>query len=199
MTKNLLTAAALAMAPLLAQPAFATTITGQYSLSISNVHGGWSPTASSNLSDDLSSHFSESLASVGSSTGILNFYTATPPFFGFGSNDTATITVTFTNLSDGTSSTQSSYSDTATWLANYNNETDSITWSTPKTITVDFKDNLGVNITLIDASDWAIVPKIQFTLIDAPAPTPEPGSLALLGAGLAGLGLLGGARRRRSL
>jgi hypothetical protein len=201
MTPKLVAAVALVVAPVLAQPAAALTITGQYSLSISSVNGGWSPTAASNLSDNLSSPFSENLASAGSSTAALTFYTATPPGFGNGSNDTATITATFTNLSDGTSSAIGSYNDTAVWQANYNNQTDSITWSNSGSeldpIVVQFTDGASLDITLGNASDWSIMPTIKFTLVDTPAQVPEPASLALFGTALAGLGLLTAARRRR--
>jgi hypothetical protein len=126
---------------------------------------------------------------------------ATPPGFGNGSNDTATITATFTNLSDGTSSTAGSYNDTAVWLANYNNQTDSITWSNSGSeldpIVVQFTDGASLDITLGNASDWSIMPTIKFTLVDTPPQVPEPASLALFGAALAGLGLLEAARRRR--
>jgi hypothetical protein len=208
MTPKLVAALALVVAPVLAQPASALTITVQYSLAISNVNGGWSPTAAFNLSDDLSSPFSENLTSAGSATAVLNFYTATPAGSGHGNNDTTTITATFTNLNDGTSSTAGSYNDTAVWQADYNNQTDSITWSNSGSeldpIVVQFADGASLDITLGNASDWSIVPTIKFTLVDTPAHVPEPASLALFGMALAGPGCsrqrdVAGRRSRRGL
>ena len=200
--KSVKTATALLAAPLLAalaQPVSAKTFTGDYTLSISQVSSGWSPTTS-NLSGNLAPSFSETLAS-GASTGALLFYTATPPGSGSGSSDTATITATFTQLSDGTASTSSTYRDTAIWTANYNNQTDSITWNNSGSelnpIVVNFTDGSVLDITLGNASDWSIKPTVNFTFMDAPATAPEPSSLALFGTALAALGLLGAARLLR--
>jgi PEP-CTERM motif len=196
--KHAVIAAALLSAPLLAtiQPVSAKMFAGDYTLSISQISGGWSPKAA-NLSDDLANPFSLVL-NLGSSTGDKDFYTATPPGSGSGKNDTATITVTFTQLSDGSASTLSSYTETAIWEADYNNQTDSITWSDSGSdldpIVVDFVDGAVLDITLVNASDWSIVPEVNFTFVDAPAPVPEPTTLALLGAAFAGLGLLRAAR-----
>jgi hypothetical protein len=155
-----------------------------------------SPTTS-DLSHNLNSPFSETLAQ-GASTGALLFYTATPPGSGSGSSDAATITITFTHLSDGTASTVSSYSDTATWTADYNNQTDAITWTNSGSelnpIVVDFTDGSVLDLTLGNASDWSIKPTINFTYAEVPAAAPEPSSLALFGPALAALGLFGAAR-----
>jgi hypothetical protein len=182
-----LASTALAMAVLAATPfaASAVTITGDYSLGISDVHGSWSPTASGNLGDDFANPFSVGLGTNPGDQSTGYFFTATPPSYGHGSNDTATITATFTSLSDGTASTVGSYIGTATWEANYNNQTDSITWNTPNPLVVDFTDGAVVDITLINASDWAIKPSLTFTLVDGPTPAvPEPSTLSLLGVGL---------------
>jgi hypothetical protein len=110
------------------------------------------------------------------------YFSPLPPASGSGSHDTATITVTFTQLSDGTASTLSSYSDTAIWAADYNNQTDSITWSNSGSdlnpIVVNFTDGSVFDITSGNASDWSIKPTINFTFTEAPAVAPEPSSLA---------------------
>ena len=182
-----LASTALAMAVLAATPfaASAVRITGEYSLGISDVQGNWSPTASGKLHDDFSNPFSVDLGTDPGDQSSGTFFTATPPSYGHGSDDTATITATFTNLSDATASTVASYAGTATWEADYNNQTDSITWHTPNPLVVDFTDGAVVDITLVNASDWAIVPNLSFTLVDAPTPpVPEPSTLSLLGVGL---------------
>jgi hypothetical protein len=95
----------------------------------------------------------------------------------------------------------SSYSDTAIWTADYNNLTDSITWSNSGSdlnpIVVDFTDGSVLDITLRNASDWSIKPTVNFTFTDAPAAAPEPNSLTLFVTALAALGLLGAARLLR--
>jgi PEP-CTERM motif len=194
-----LASTALAMAVLAATPfaASAVTITGNYSLGISDVHGGWSP-ASGNLGDDFADPFSVGLGTNPGDQSTGYFFTATPPNYGYGGDDTATLTATFTNLSDGTASTVASYVGTATWEADYDNQTDSISWNAPNPLVVDFTDGAVVDITLINASDWAIKPSLSFTLVDGPAAhVPEPSTLSLLGVGLGLLATVFARRYRR--
>jgi hypothetical protein len=52
-----------------------------------------------------------------------------------------------------------------------------------------------MDISLGNAQDWTIIPTITFTLLTDPTAAPEPMSVALLGVGLFGLGII---RQRRS-
>jgi len=59
--------------------------------------------------------------------------------------------------------------------------------------------NLGgsyYDVNLYDWNDWNEMPSITFQSVSAPARVPEPGSLAVLAAGLLGLGFVVARRRR---
>ncbi len=134
--------------------------------------------------------------------------------------ETDTLTVTFTNLSIGGIGTIGSLTETATYTAKYSGSelscaagdhvspsrgaTDCIvwtgasnTWNGSTMLSGSLGNDTDLEITLYNATDWSITPKIGFELVDAKTSVPEPGSLALLGTARAGLGMLGFAVRRR--
>jgi len=82
------------------------------------------------------------------------------------------------------------------------NQTDCIVWHNEKTgadsltIPVTLSDGDSLDVTLFNAQDWDITPKISFDLTDPPAPTPIPGALSLFAGGLGVLGLVGRRRKR---
>ena len=95
------------------------------------------------------------------------------------------------------------------YAINYATQTDCITWAgscTPaatggaiktqltNTVAVSFADGAVLDLNLYDWSDWDMQPEISFGFTNAPVPVPEPASLALFAAALAGLAFL---QRRR--
>ncbi len=94
-------------------------------------------------------------------------------------------------------------------------QTDCLTWNATTctatgntttigdTLAITFSDNAVLNVNLYNWSDWNMTPGISFKLVTAPSTgggqttVPEPASVALLGAALAGLGLM--KRRRKSV
>lgn len=173
--------AALAAALLATTPVWATTITGNYSLAITDTTGDWTPSAAANLQGVLNNPFSFGFTSPGDQDSA-SFFIATPPSEG-SRGTTARIIATLSNLSDGTPSISSEYEDDANWFANYSNQTDAIEWVEPGFV-VNFEDGAQADVFFVNASDWAIEPGISFTLTDLPTPAPEPSALALLGGAL---------------
>lgn len=133
---------------------------------------------------------------------------------------TDTLTVTFTNLSIAGIGTIGSLTETATYTAKYSGSalscaagdqvspsrgaTDCIvwtgasnTWNGSTMLSGSPGNDRDLDITLYNGTDWSITPKTAFEFVDAKTSVPEPGSLALLGTALAGLGMLGFAVRKR--
>jgi len=109
-----------------------------------------------------------------------------------------TITVTFSSMElivggNTYTSTQSSYQDTAAYIADYNNDTDSVTW-TSSVVPVTFTNGEVLDIKLYNASDWTIDPEISLTV----SQTPLPAALPLFLGGLSVMGVLGWRRRRKA-
>lgn len=205
-----------------AVPAFATSLTGSYSISEHYTSSQGGPSITYNLSDPFNINLS-----TGTPTSAMNFFTASPRSTCFGSGcsnhiETDLLTVTFSNLSI-LGVTIPTFTQTATFTAKYtgselscavgdgrsptSGETDCVVW-TGASNTFDGSITLfkalgalnpalagqSLEIFLYNATDWNITPKIAFELVSNQVQVPEPATFGLMGAGLAALALL----RRRS-
>jgi PEP-CTERM motif len=221
MSKRLLIATTAAMLTTVsASYATTTTITGTYSASVTETSGkqNFAPAVTTL---GLGSPFSLNLT-VGAATTEQNFISVNPQAGNKGTGTiTGNTTVNFTFLAPSnsavtgvtyTGNTATLSAGVITVSANYElfygttPQSDCITWNattcTDTGITTTIGDTLGVtfadgavlNVNLYNWSDWNMTPGISFQLVKGPTPAPEPASIALSGAGLAGLGVI---RRRR--
>ena len=148
-------------------------------------------------------------SSLGTLTGTVavafNFYDP--------SNSTVT-GVTYSSGANPATLSAGAVNVTANYILAYGNGTDCITWDVAPcsttsantttigdTIVVSFADGTVLDVNLYNWSDWTMYPNISFKLASGPAatpgggaPVPEPASIGLFSAGIAGLALL---RRRR--
>ena len=171
------------------------TIEGSYSVSYSAIDGN-GPT----ITDTLPAVFTESLTL--NDPTRLGFLSVSPASC-FGSTTrwgdcegagTAQGTITATFAFTDPSGATGDFTDTGVYKANYNNDTDSVTWnSSNDPFKVTFADGAVADVSLNNAQDWTIDPTITFDLVTAPSSVPEPFSLPLLGIGMLGLGV---ARRK---
>ncbi|MGH7049118.1 MAG: PEP-CTERM sorting domain-containing protein [Acetobacteraceae bacterium] len=199
--------------------AFAMPITRTFSYSVSETyssfHGGPS------ITYQLNRHrFSVAVPPLGTETSPAGSCSGGGCVGGRHGTGTDTLTVTFTNLSIAGIGTIGSLTETATYTAKYSGSalscaagdhvspsrgaTDCIvwtgasnTWNGSTMLSGSPGNDRDLDITLYNGTDWSITPKIGFELVDAKTSVPEPGSLALLGTALAGLGRLGFAVRKR--
>jgi len=200
-----------------AQATTMATITGSYS-AVDTGTGSYLPTINYNGNPFLTSPFTEQL-SVGVTTAPTTFLQVSPVsgsssvgtqtgsiLIDMNLSDSATSSITGVSYSSGGNGAILS-NQSIQFMANYElfygNQTDCLTWNsascTPngttstigETLTVNFSDGAVLAINLYNWSDWDMAPQISFDLVspDPPTSVPEPASIAVLGAGLLGLGL----------
>lgn len=227
-TKLLIAAATAFLTTAGASYATTVTITGDYSIALSGFDGN-KPTITKKLKDPFKEvltigtstaelNFFTASPSSSCGTGCTigpNEGTTKHPHYYY--TDTGTITVTFNiNLPTGITDT---FTETGIYQAKYGGaplsctsssagDTDCIDWTSTNPVpiifaTADPKIDDVLYITLYNAQDWAITPKISFDVLQIPvggqqSTTPIPAALPLFASGLGALGLLGWRRKRKA-
>lgn len=218
MRMQALLTAVVTMVLMSAGAAYATTtetIDGSYTISYTAIHGN----GPSSTPKDLAAPFSEVLT-VGTATSPTSFFTVDPNgYCGTGcvnstASGTLSIVFSFSNLTVASSSI-ANLTETATYEAKYGGpelgcstsgtgNTDCVLWGTTTSGTasitdvIDFTNGEVLDITLYNAQDWDITPKISFDLVDGPTATPLPPALSLFAGGLGMFGFISARRRRKA-
>lgn len=159
------------------------TASPQYECSGNGCSGGHAGTETDTLTINFSSLAINGLAGVSlTDTALLEDATFTAAYSG---------SELPCAVGDGNSYSASGQSDCVIW----NGASD--TWDGSTILTDDLSNGDVLDIYLYNASDWDITPTIGFELQDPQSNVPEPGSLSLLVAGIAGLAGFELIRRRR--
>jgi hypothetical protein len=182
--------------------ASSVTVDGSYTISYTATKGN-GPTDTGDLGTKVSGStydFTESLT-PGVTTAQTNFISVAPAGScgwgcGMANTATGTVSVVFTfSLPTGATGT---FTETGAYMADYQNDTDSITWSSSNDpIKVTFANGDVLDLILYSASDWTMTPKISFD-VTTPTATPLPPALSLFAGGLGIFGYLGARRKRKA-
>jgi len=220
--KLLATTAAVLLTTVGAAHAATVAVTDTYTITESGFTGAYHPSITNDLVGSLS-------LTPGTTTTATNFFVASPSGScgtasscnspNFTQSGTLTVQMHFTETVSGATGTLSS--QTGTYIAKYSGtdlgcsgksgsgQTDCIDWTGASsnlpsgfiTDAVHMSNGDTLNVTFINAQDWAITPTIKFDLISGGGganPTPIPAALPLFATGLGAFGLLGWRRKRKA-